>query len=151
MPDPVLTGRSGASFPPGTVVFLIGMRINSWRRVRAWFPTFMAMPKMLRELFQHPELGLLDARTEIGWRRATVIQYWASMDQLLAYATANDHTHLPAWRAYNRMTRTAGDAVGIWHEAYVVDPANAHIVYRNMPAFGMGKATTLVQPGAHGS
>jgi hypothetical protein len=133
-----------ADFPPGTVVFLIGMRINRWRSVLTWWPVFIAMPRMLRELFTHPELGMLDARTEVGWRRATVIQYWSSMDALLAYATAADHAHLPAWRHYNRRTRSAADVVGIWHEAYIVDPAQSHVLYRNMPTFGMGKATSLL-------
>ncbi len=31
-------------------VFLIGMRINSFVRVRGWWPVFRAMPAMLREL-----------------------------------------------------------------------------------------------------
>jgi len=97
--------RLTADFPTDTVVFLIGMRINRWRSVLAWWPVFMGMPRMLRELFTHPEPGMLDARTEVGWRRATVIQYWTSMDALLAYATAADHAHLPAWRNYNRRVR----------------------------------------------
>jgi hypothetical protein len=36
---------------------------------------------------------------------------------------------------------TDADAVGIWHEAYEVQPQRSHIVYRDMPVFGMGKAT----------
>jgi len=134
-------GRYRADFPEGTVVFLLGMRINQPWRVRAWLQVFLAMPKMLSELVRHPELGLLEARTEIGWRRTTVIQYWESMDKLMAYAASRDHAHLPAWKEYNRLARRAGAAVGIWHEAYAVDPARAHIVYRNMPPFGIGKAT----------
>lgn len=139
----VLAGRYHATFPPGTVVFLIGMRINSLSRVRAWLPPFLAMPRMLAELAQQPDLGLLEARTEIGWRRATVIQYWSSMEQLMDYASSSNREHLPAWKAYNQMARSAGDAVGIWHEAYVIDPDRSHIVYRNMPEFGMGKATGI--------
>lgn len=144
MTNVVRTGRYEADFPAGTVVFLIGMRINSLRRVRMWLPVFQAMPRMLRELFQDPALGLLDARTELGWRRATVIQYWESMDKLMAYAAGRDHEHRPAWVAFNRRARTAGDSVGIWHEAFTVDPATSHIVYNAMPLFGMAKATTAV-------
>jgi hypothetical protein len=43
-------GRYRADFPEGTVVFLIGMRINSLRRIREWWAPFMAMPKMIAEL-----------------------------------------------------------------------------------------------------
>jgi hypothetical protein len=136
-------GRYRADFPAGTVVFLIGMRINSFRSVRTWFPVFMAMPRMLRELFQQPELGLLGARTWTGWRVVMVQQYWESMDALMAYAASRDAEHLPAWRAFNRRARSNG-ATGIWHEAYTVDPATSHIIYSNMPLFGMGEATRLV-------
>ncbi len=139
--DAVQTGRHGADFSAGTVVFLIGMRVNSLWRVRDWLPVFMAMPRMLRELFRQPELGLLDARTELAWRRATVIQYWESMDKLVAYAAARDHDHLPAWKAYNASVKRSGPVVGVWHEAYEVHPATSHIVYRNMPPFGMAAAT----------
>ena len=41
------------------VVFLIGMRINKPWMLHKLLPVFGAMPKMLRELYTHPELGLL--------------------------------------------------------------------------------------------
>ena len=41
------------------VVFLIGMRINKPWKLHKWVPIFLAMPRMLRELSRHPELGLL--------------------------------------------------------------------------------------------
>ncbi len=134
-------GRLTAGFPEGTVVFLIGMRVNSFWRVRTWLPVFAAMPRMLRELARQPELDLLGARTELAWRRATVVQYWESMDKLMAYAAARDHEHLPAWRAFNASTKRSGPVVGIWHEAFVVDPATSHTVYRHMPPFGLAAAT----------
>ena len=138
----VRAGHYRADFPEGTVVFLIGMRVNSFRRVRSWWPVFTAMPRMLRELAQHPELGLLEARNELSWRRATVVQYWESMDKLMAYAAAPEHEHLPAWKAFNRAARHSGPVVGIWHEAYEVNPERSHIIYNNMPVFGIAKATT---------
>lgn len=139
----VKRGRTRADFPPGTVVFLIGMRVNSFRSVRNWLPVLAAMPKMLGELFRNPELGLLGARTWVGWRVVMVQQYWESMDALMSYAAARDSEHLPAWRAFNRRSRGSA-ATGIWHEAYTVDPATSHIVYANMPPFGMAEATNLV-------
>ena len=41
------------------IVFLIGMRINKPWKVNAWWPVFVAMPKMLKHLEEHPEKGLL--------------------------------------------------------------------------------------------
>ncbi len=131
--------RFRADFPEGTVVFLIGMRINDLRRVREWWPVFMAMPKMVRELSAHPELGFLGGESWLRWREPMVQQYWRDMDSLMRYATSRDGEHLPAWAAFNRRAR-ASRAVGIWHEAYEVRPETSHIVYRDMPPFGMGKA-----------
>lgn len=143
----VQSGPWRADFPPGTVVFLIGLRINSFWRVRDWFPAFIAMPRMLRELFQNPQMGLLGARTWMSWRLIMVQQYWQGIDQLMSYAAARDAQHLPAWRAFNRRVKAGGSA-GIWHEAYIVNPDGAHIVYTNMPPFGMGEATKLVPASA---
>ena len=58
----------------------------------------------------------------------------------MTYATGKDAEHLPAWQAFLRRSGRSG-AVGIWHEAYEVSPETSHIVYRNMPEYGMGKAT----------
>lgn len=139
----VQAGRFRADFPEGTVVFLIGMRVNSLWRVRTWLRAFTAMPRMLQELHRRPELGLLHARNEFAWRRATVVQYWESMDKLMAYAASRDHEHLPAWVAFNQRARTAKGVVGVWHEAYTVNPAISHVIYSAMPVFGMGKATSF--------
>jgi len=120
------------------VVFLIGMRVNSIVRVHKWLPVARAMPRMLKELQLRPELGLL--HYEIwGGRTTLVVQYWRSVEQLLAYATNPQAEHLPAWRAFNRAVGTNG-AVGIWHETYCVSAGRFESVYVNMPEFGLGKA-----------
>lgn len=133
--------RFRADFPPGTVVFLIGMRVNRWRGVRSWFPVFMAMPRMLKELYTHPELGFLDASTWWMGRNVMVVQYWRSMEDLMRYATAKDGEHFPAWQAYMKVAASS-QSTGIWHEAYEVQPETSHNVYVNMPPMLMGKATT---------
>jgi len=133
--------RFRADFPEGTVVFLIGMRINQLWNVRKWVPVANAMGPMLTELNRQPELGLLGFETWIGWRSVMVQEYWASIDQLMTYATARDAHHLPAWQRFNAQVGHTNPSVGIWHEAYIVDPATSHMVYVNMPMFGMAKAT----------
>lgn len=132
--------RFRADVPDGTVVFLIGMRINRWWDVRMWFPVFMAMPRMLKELYQHPGLGFLDASTWWAGRNIMTVQYWRSMDDLMRYATGKDGAHFPAWQRYLKAA-TAPDAPGIWHEAYEVRPERSHMVYVNTPPIMMGKAT----------
>ncbi|MDH6113446.1 hypothetical protein P3T36_001675 [Kitasatospora sp. MAP12-15] len=133
------------------VVFLIGMRINRWRAVRQWWPVVMAMPKMLRELFADPESGLLGARTMVGGglREITLVQYWTDADRLIAYAGAADREHRPAWQAFNRNARAA-EAVGIWHETYLVPAGRHESVYVNMPAYGLGQASGTQPVGPRG-
>jgi hypothetical protein len=123
------------------VVFLVGMRINSFWRVWEWLPVILAMPRMLRELADDD--ALLGTRTRPGLRNWTVVQYWRSFEELEAYARDADAEHLPAWGRYNEEIGSSG-AVGIWHETYEIDPDSYETVYNNMPAYGLGEAGRLV-------
>ncbi|MFI6943579.1 DUF4188 domain-containing protein [Streptomyces sp. NPDC050418] len=137
----VIEGRRTAAAEGEVVVFLIGMRINKLRRMRSWLPVFRAMPRMLRELAQDKESGLLGYRLMLGGPRLfTVVQYWETKEKLLAYAMDADKEHRPAWTAYNRSARNAGGVVGIWHETYVVPAGRYENIYVNMPEFGLGAA-----------
>lgn len=141
----ILQERLSAEIDGEFVVFLIGMRVNKFWNIPAWLPVFLAMPRMLRELQAHPELGLLGGQ----FHGQTLIQYWRSVEHLNAYAANRDHTHLPAWRAFNQMARKSVGAVGIWHETYHVKPGQYETVYFNMPVFGLGRAGTLVPASGH--
>jgi hypothetical protein len=134
--------RMTASLPGDFVVFLIGMRINRPWRIDRWGPVAAAMPRMLKELHAKPELGYLHGESWFA-RTILMVQYWRSMEQLLAYAKARDAQHLPAWAAFNKGVGTDG-SVGIWHETYAVSPGRYENVYVNMPAFGLGAAGTLM-------
>jgi len=133
-----MTARMDGEF----AVFLIGMRINRWWAVHRWLPVATAMPRMLRELYARPELGLLSHEMWFS-RTVILVQYWRSLDALLDYARARDAVHLPAWQAFHRAVGVEG-SVGIWHETYVVRPGSYENVYVNMPPFGLGKAGSLV-------
>ena len=137
--------RRMADIHEPVTVFLVGMRINSLRRIRAWLPVSLAMGPMLRELFGDPELGLLGARSTIGGRTITVITYWRSFDHLERYARATDHAHRPAWTAFYRRAGAAAGAVGLFHETYTVQPGQAESLYVDMPdGFGLGGAVGAV-------
>ncbi len=137
----IITKRMTASIEGDFVVLLIGMRINQVWKIHRWLPVAKAMGRMLRELYAQPELGLL--HHEMWFSRTTImVQYWRSMDQLLAYAKSKDAEHLPAWRDFNRSVGTDG-SVGIWHESYELKSGSYESVYANMPAFGLGKAGSL--------
>ncbi|MEU2163315.1 DUF4188 domain-containing protein [Streptomyces sp. NPDC019208] len=131
------------------VVFLIGMRINSFRSVRSWWPVFRAMPRMLKELSKDEGSGLLGYQLLLGGPRVLyTVQYWDSKEKLFAYATAQDKAHRPAWAAFNRRMREGRGGVGFWHETYIVPAGSYENVYVNMPAFGLGSASGVV-PVAH--
>ncbi len=124
-------------------VFLIGMRINRLTRPDKWMPVARAMPRMLKELGQRPDLGLLGHEAMLApFRTLITLQYWRDFDALHAYAHAAEQEHLPAWRAFNRASK-GNDAVGIFHETYVVQPGAHESIYVAMPPFGLGKATGL--------
>jgi len=129
------------------VVFLIGMRVNRWWKPWQWLRTALAMPRMLRELAEHPELGFLGSEAYFG-RTTLMVSYWKSLDHLFAYAKLRGAEHLPAWRAFNRSVGLNGD-VGIWHETYRARPGDYETVYLNMPAFGLGKAMGLREATGH--
>jgi hypothetical protein len=119
------------------VVFLIGMRINSFWKVHKWLPVFKAMPEMLKELTAKPELGLLGYHAHLGIRNHMVVQYWRSFDHLDAYARDRDASHLPAWVNFNRKVGINGD-VGVWHETFVVKAGQYEAIYNNVPRYGFG-------------
>lgn len=133
--------RLTATLDGDFVVFLIGMRINKPLLIHKWWPVAQAMPRMLKELSRQPELGFIHAEMWFS-RTIILVQYWRSMEQLLAYAKSKDAQHLPAWRSFNQAVGTDG-SVGIWHESYKVSAGNYESVYVNMPRFGLGRAGVL--------
>ena len=127
------------------VVFLIGMRINNLFAIHRWLPVFLAMGRMLPELYKNPGLGFKSYEMGFG-RTLIMVQYWESAEKLISYAKAKDSEHLPAWKAFNKMVMKSS-AVGIWHETYLIDKDKTENIYNNMPPFGFGKVGA-VQPAA---
>ncbi|MFE6777145.1 DUF4188 domain-containing protein [Streptomyces sp. NPDC057702] len=146
-----ITARVTAATEGDVVVFLIGMRINRWRAVRHWPAVFAAMPRMLRELARDQDSGLLGFRSYLGGPRTfTVVQYWESHEKLLAYASAPDRKHHPAWAAFHRGARDAAGSVGIWHETYLVPAGSYETIYHAMPPMGLGQAYGVEPVGRRG-
>ncbi|MGI2328958.1 DUF4188 domain-containing protein [Planococcus sp. YIM B11945] len=136
----VYPGRYTAETPEGFVVFLIGTRINKWWAIHKWWPVFMAMPPMIKELYSHKELGCLSMENFFGLRTTLMIQYWRSEEELMAYAKGQKH--LSAWKNFNKKVGN-NDAVGIYHETYVINSGQSESIYGNMAKFGLSKAFGL--------
>ena len=94
---------------------------------------------MLKYLTEHPEKGLLGYET-MG---VVNVQYWRSFDDLEAFARNGDDPHLWAWRNYWKRVGK-DDRAGIWHETFLVRAGEYEAVYGNMPATGLGRASSLV-------
>jgi hypothetical protein len=138
----VQSERLTATVDGDFVVFLIGMRINRLWKLHRWLPITRAMPRMLAELEARPELGMLGGEMWFG-RTTILVQYWRTTEQLFAYATNRDASHLPAWKSFNQAIAQTGD-VGVWHETYSITPGKYENIYVNMPPFGLGKVGTRV-------
>jgi hypothetical protein len=145
----IVPGRITHQHDGDVVVFLIGIRINRLRAVRAWWPAMGAMPAMLRELSADPTLGLLGYTQHLSGRGATVVQYWRDLDSLIGYAQARDHVHRPAWAEFNKRARAAAGAVGIWHETFTVPAGGHESLYVDMPAYGLAAAVGSVPASGH--
>jgi hypothetical protein len=127
------------------VLFLIGVRLNRPWKVHKWLPVLRAMPRMLAELKAHPECGCL----AIGGSTSLSIQYWRSFEHLEAHARSPEHSHWPAWTAFNREVRSSSGDVGIWHETYLVRAGQYETVYGSMPRMGLALAGRHVPVSRH--
>jgi hypothetical protein len=133
----IIKQRMTADVDGEFVVFLIGLRINRPWKIHKWLPITIAMQKMLKELYQNPELGFVNVESWFG-RTSIMVQYWKSFEHLERYAKSESSEHLPAWAAFNKRVGSNGD-VGIWHETYLSQKGQYECVYNNMPKFGLAK------------
>ncbi|SET35688.1 protein of unknown function [Oceanobacillus limi] len=134
----IFPGRYTSENQEEIVVFLIGMRINKIWAIHKWLPVFKAMPPMIHELYMNKQLGFLSMENFIGFKTTLMVQYWRSEDDLMNYAKGPKH--LSAWRAFNKKVGN-NDAVGIYHETFIVPKKQYECFYGNMPIFGLAKAT----------
>jgi hypothetical protein len=136
----IIPERVTAEIEGDFVVFLIGMRINKPWKIHKWLPVFRAMPRMIKELDQHPESGYLGSVSS----GPLMVQYWRSFEHLEAYARSHDREHWPAWVAFNKRMRDSRGDVGIWHETYLVKAGHYEAIYSGMPPHGLGTVGRLV-------
>lgn len=120
----------------------IGMTLNKGWRPDLRLPVFFSMPAVTRELDEDPESGLLGYELLVNRRGPFAVQYWSSLDKLYDYASAGSRSHRPAWATFNTMARKHPEAVGVWHETFVVERAERMFV--GTPAMALPKATRVV-------
>lgn len=126
MSESIINQRMFAKMDGDFVVFLIGMRVDSFWKIHKWLPVILAMFRMLKELKNNPESGFLGVEKGLG-NPTIMIQYWRSFEHLEAYARNKSQAHYPEWIAFNKKIAKSGD-VGIWHETYKISAGS----YENM-------------------
>lgn len=142
----VFPGRFTTGAPQeATAVFLIGMRVNTFRGLIKARTVFTAMPRMMRFLGEHPESGMLGSANWFG-RTTILVSYWRSAADVQRFASDPFAPHAAAWREFNQRIGSGPD-VGIWHELYTIRPGDFEAVYANMPQFGLAAAIGHVPVG----
>ena len=143
-PVAVRPGKLTADNAEPAVMFLLGIRINRWRKIRRWLPLLLTIAGMLRELAAAPDSGLLGYRLLLGPgpRQAMIVQYWRSTDDLHGYARERAGSHRSAQRRY-WWHYGASDGVGVWHELMHSPEGSHHALYGNMPPTGLGAHRTV--------
>src|SRR5258708_22353528 len=99
------------------------MRFKKPWKVNRWGPVATAMPRMLRALDQHPELGCLGCQQWFG-RTTMLLQYWRGFRSLARFAPGKDLPPLEPWRPFKPAIPAIG-GVGGSPEAYHAPPAVA--------------------------
>lgn len=141
----LLEGRWTHDHQEDICIFLIGMRANKWWHVRTWWPSFIAFPRMLRELRQDPARGFLGGSLQLGTNGVLTVQYWRSVDDLYHYASDRSGNHPATWKAFFDRDGKDPGSTGIWHETYVIPAGGTESVYDNMPLMGLAEATKAVR------
>lgn len=135
--------RHTAQIEGDFVVFLIGAYVAKPWKLLTVIRVARAMMAMMKELEANPQLGYL-GQEQWGGRKGIQVQYWRSRQHLMDYARSRDSLHLPAWRHFNKVVAKT-NAVGIWHETYLVRAGEYECIYGNMPLFGLAKAAKRVE------
>lgn len=143
MAEAVFNGRYTADIEGDFVVFLIGARINSWRKILKLGWIGQANAAMYQVLESNPNYGYLggESFSRNFFRESITITYWRSYEHLERFSRSQDDPHLETWRRFNREIASDG-SFGIWHETYLVKASSYETIYGNMPRFGLAKAAS---------
>ena len=125
------------------LIFIIELHVHKLWQFWRWYPTVQAMTKMLIELLENKEFGLLNYEYRFSFRRQFIVMYWRSYEHMHDWALNKDAAHVDGWRMLNKLMKKHPDLLGFWHESYVVQPHQYETFYHNVPPVGLGRAGNL--------
>ncbi|MDX1414974.1 MAG: DUF4188 domain-containing protein [Candidatus Promineifilaceae bacterium] len=123
------------------LVFIIELQVHKLWQFWRWYPVVQAMTKMIVELLENKEYGLLHYEYRFSFRRQFILMYWRSYEHMHDWALNKNAAHIEGWRMLNKLVKEHPNLIGFWHESYVVSQYESF--YRNVPAVGLGQAGTL--------
>ena len=126
------------------LVFVIELQVHKLWRFWQWYPAVKGMNRMLFELLENKEYGLLSFEYRFAMRQQFFLMYWRSYEHMHNWALSRDATHIEGWKMLNQLMRDHPDIIGFWHESFVVQPDQYESFYRNVPAVGLGQAGQLI-------
>ena len=126
------------------LVFVIELQIHKLWRFRQWYPAVKGMNRMLFELIEKKEFGLLHFEYRFSFRKQFFLMYWRSYEHMHDWALNKNASHIPGWQMLNQLMKDHPDIIGFWHESFVVQPYQYESFYRNVPTVGLGGAGELI-------
>lgn len=133
-------GRWTTEIEGDLVVFIIGAQVHKPWKLHKWVWMAKAMNAMVKELQSRPESGFLGVEASASF----MVQYWRSLEHLVEYARSQNELHWPAWVRFNRGLRD-NDAVGVFHESFLVRAGAFEAIYTNCKPWGLGKVGAPVK------
>jgi len=126
------------------LAFDIELQIQILLKFRKWYPAVQGMSKILTELLENKNYGLLNFEYWFAFRRQLFLMYWRSYEHMHDWVLNKTTSHIPGWKVLNQLMKDHPDIIGLWHESYVVHKYQYESFYHNVLTVGLGRAGKLV-------
>ena len=107
----------------------VGLIVHSWRAVPFAWKMGKAIERSTRVGPDRPAGLLASECIRMSWNHFGFLQYWRTIDELIAWAHASPHTDW--WRMALERQRTRQD-FAIYHETYLSSPGGFEAIYLNL-------------------
>lgn len=107
----------------------LGLIVHHWRAAPFAWKMGRAIERSSRRGPERPSGLLTSERIQLSRNHFGYLQYWRSVDDLIAWAHASPHTDW--WRMALERQRTRQD-FAIYHETFVTSPGGFEAIYLNL-------------------
>jgi hypothetical protein len=128
MPHETLAWNRPESLGSSFCLIRVGLIAHRWRALPWAWRLSRRLDRITRDANRKPPGLLRSEPIRISWNHFGFLQYWASVDELLAWAHSEPHTDV--WRKALERQRTRQD-FAIYHETFVVSESGFEAIYMN--------------------